>query len=45
MAEYFQKGCPAKPVRRKELAETQDPLFANCRPPHLRIGKQVFAPG
>ncbi len=45
MAEYFQKGWTAKPVRRKEIAQAQDPLFANCRPPHLRIGKQSFARG
>ena len=45
MAEPSKEGCPAKPVRRKELAEAPDLLHANCRQPQLRISKQSSAPG
>ena len=37
MAESSKEGCPAKSVRRKQLAEASDLLHANCRHPRLRI--------
>ena len=45
MAESSKEGCPAKSVRRKELAEAPDLRYANCRHPRLQISKQSSAPG
>ncbi len=39
MAESSKEGCPAKSVRRKELAEASDLLHANCRHPRHWLGK------
>jgi len=45
MAESSKEGWPAKPLRRKELAEASDPLHANCRHPRHRISKQSSSLG
>ena len=45
MAESSKEGCPAKSVRRKELAEASDLLHANCRHPRHRISKQSSSRG
>jgi hypothetical protein len=37
MTDYSKEGCPETSVRREELAEASDPLYANCRHPLLRI--------
>jgi hypothetical protein len=45
MTEYCNKDCPETSVRREELAEASDPLYANCRHPLLRIRGKRSARG
>jgi hypothetical protein len=45
MAESSPDGCPAKPVRRKDLAEVPDHLQVDFGHPRLRISKPSFTPG
>jgi hypothetical protein len=45
MFESSREGCPAKPVRCKELAKALDLIFANRRHPHLQVSKQSSALG
>ena len=45
MAESSKGVCPAKSVRRKQLAKVSDLLHANCRHPRHRISKQSSSLG
>jgi hypothetical protein len=45
MAEFSPDGCPAKSVRREDLAEVLDRLQVNLRHPQLRISKPSFVRG